>query len=188
MRGRLGGKRRPKVPDVVSNPRENFSGYFDLSMAGKRMPPRAMMVRPVAPVRAVKVAQVTRAMMESPPGSHPKMALESLTNLLVAPLSERRYPAKVKRGMATRTGVVAIRYISMMMAEESICPENKSKRVRPEMTAKIGAPKRSKRRQRIRREIEIIFHPPAEVDPLLSKPLKDSSEYGTQTGAPSIRK
>jgi hypothetical protein len=76
----------------------------------------------------------------------------------------------------------------MMMAEESICPEDKSKRVRPEMTAKIGAPKRSKRRQRIRREIKIIFHPPAEMAPLLSKPLKNSSVHGIQTGAPSIRK
>jgi hypothetical protein len=48
------------------------------------------------------------------------IASESLINLLGAPLSERRYPAKVKRGMATRIGVVAIRYISMIMAEESI--------------------------------------------------------------------
>jgi hypothetical protein len=59
---------------------------------------------------------------------------------LGAPLSERRYPAKVKRGMATRMGVVAIRCISMIMAEESIWPENNKKRARPEMTTKIGAP------------------------------------------------
>jgi hypothetical protein len=120
MRGRLGGKRRPNVPEVVNNPRENFSGYLDRNMAGKRIPPNAMIVRPVAPVRAVKVAQVMRAMIDSPPGNQPRIASESLTNLLAAPLSERRYPAKVKSGMATRTGVVAIRYISIIMAEESI--------------------------------------------------------------------
>src|SRR4030042_4472153 len=115
MRGRLGGKRRPNVPEVVNNPRENFSGYLDRNMAGKRIPPRAMIVRPVAPVKAVKVAQVMRAMIDTPPGNQPKIASESLTNLLAAPLSERRYPAQGKRGMATRIGVGAIRYISIIM-------------------------------------------------------------------------
>jgi hypothetical protein len=33
----------------------------------------------------------------------------------------------------------------MMMAEESIWPENKRKRVKPQMTAKRGAPKNIKR-------------------------------------------
>jgi hypothetical protein len=110
------------------------------------MPPRAMIVRPVAPVRAVKMAQVMKAMTDNPPGNQPRIASESLINLLGAPLSERRYPAKVKRGMATRIGVVAILYISMIMAEESILLENNRKRARPEMTAKRGAPKSIKKR------------------------------------------
>jgi hypothetical protein len=134
------------VPEVVNRPRENLSGYLPCTIAGKRMPPKAMIVSPVAPVRAVKMAQAKRAMIDSPPGNHPKMASESLINLLGAPLSERRYPAKVKSGIATRMGVVAIRYISMIMAEESIWLEKSKKRARPEMTAKIGAPKRIKRR------------------------------------------
>jgi len=54
-------KRRPNVPEVVNKPRENVSGYLPLNIAGKRMPPRAMMVRPVAPVRAVKIAQAMSA-------------------------------------------------------------------------------------------------------------------------------
>jgi len=70
IKGRLGGKRRPNVPEVVSNPRENVSGYLPLNIAGKRMPPRAMMVRPVAPVRAVKIAQAMSAMIDNPPGNH----------------------------------------------------------------------------------------------------------------------
>jgi hypothetical protein len=51
--------------------------------------------------------------------------LESLINLLGAPLSDRRYPAKVKRGMATSIGVVAMRYISIIIADESIWLEKK---------------------------------------------------------------
>ena len=46
-------------------------------------------------------------------------------NLLGAPLSDRIYPAKVKSGMATSIGVVAMRYISMIMADESIWLEKK---------------------------------------------------------------
>jgi hypothetical protein len=145
------------VPEVVNNPRENFSGYLPCNNAGKRIPPRAMMVRPVAPVSAVKTAQVTRAMIDNPPGNQPKIASENLINLLGVPLSERRYPAKVKRGIATRIGVVAIRCISMIMAEESIWPENRRKSVKPQMTAKSGAPKNMKRRVRIRKRIK--FYP-----------------------------
>jgi hypothetical protein len=134
------------VPEVVNRPRENFSGYLPCINAGKRMPPKAMIVSPVAPVRAVKMAQAKRAMIDNPPGNHPKSASESLINLLGAPLSERRYPAKVKSGIATRMGVVAIRYISMIMAEESIWLEKNRNRDRPEMIAKMGAPKRIKRK------------------------------------------
>jgi hypothetical protein len=100
-----------------------------------------MMVRPVAPVKAVKMAQVTSVMIESPPGSHPNRALENLKRRLGVPLSERRYPEKVKRGMATKIGVVAIRYISMIMAEESIWLVNNRTRATPAMTTKRGAPR-----------------------------------------------
>src|SRR4030042_5910608 len=127
IKSRLGGKRRPSVPDVVNNPRENFSGYFPCNRAGNKIPPKAMIVSPVAPVRAVKVAQVTRAMIDSPPGNQPKIALESLISLLGVPFSERRYLAKVKRGMATKIGVATIRFISMITAEKSICPESRRK-------------------------------------------------------------
>ena len=152
--GRLGGKRRPNVPELVTNPRENFSGYFPCSKAGRRIPPKAIMVRPVAPVKAVKAEQVMRAMMDNPPGNQPRRASVSPINLLGALLSERRYPAKVKRGMATRMGVVAIRYISMIIAEESIWPKNKRKRVRPEKTVKRGAPRNMRRNaMRIKRRI-----------------------------------
>jgi hypothetical protein len=66
-----------------------------------------------------------RAIMDNPPGNQPRTASVSPINRLGALLSERRYPAKVKRGMATRMGVVAIRYISMIMADESMWVKNK---------------------------------------------------------------
>jgi hypothetical protein len=96
-------------------------------------------------------------MIDNPPGNQPKIASENLINLLGVPLSERRYPAKVKRGIATRIGVVAIRCISMIMAEESIWPENRRKSVKPQMTAKSGAPKNMKRRVRIRKRIKFYL-------------------------------
>src|SRR5512139_450585 len=157
MMGRLGGKRTPNVPELVTSPRENFSGYFPCNRAGRRIPPRAMMVRPVAPVRAVKAEQVMRAMIDNPPGNQPRKASVNPINLLGALLSERRYPAKVKRGMATRMGVVAMRCISMIMAEESIPAKNKRRRVRPEKTVKRGAPRNMKRRAiRIRRRVMLL--------------------------------
>src|SRR4030042_846082 len=156
MMGKLGGKRRPNVPELVTNPRENFSGYFPCNNAGRRMPPKAMMVRPVAPVKAVKAEQVMRAMMDNPPGNQPSRASVSPISLLGALLCERRYPAKVKKGMATRIGVVAIRYISMIMAEESIWAENKRKRVRPEKTVKRGA-RRNMRRNAMRIKRRVMF-------------------------------
>jgi hypothetical protein len=159
MRGRLGGKRRPNVPEVVNNPRENVSGYLPRDMAGRRIPPKAMMVRPVAPVNAVKMEQIMRAMMDRPPGSQPRTASASLNTLWGALLSERRYPAKAKRGMATRIGVVAMRYISMIMAEESMPPKNKKRRAAPEMTIKRGVPKNiMKRSIRIKKRVKLLLH------------------------------
>jgi hypothetical protein len=102
----------------------------------------------------VKAEQVIKAMIDNPPGNQPRKASVNPINLLGALLSERRYPANVKRGMATRMGVVAIRCISMIMAEESIRLENNKRRVRPEKTVKRGAPRNMKRRAiRIKRKV-----------------------------------
>jgi len=159
IRGRLGGKRRPKVPEVVNNPRENFSGYLPCDIAGRRIPPRATIVIPVAPVNAVKIEQIMRAMIDSPPGNQPRTASKSLKTLWGALLSERRYPAKAKSGMATRIGVVAMRYISMIMAEESIRPENNRSRAKPDMTTKRGVPKNIRRRMARTRKRITFFLP-----------------------------
>ncbi len=65
--GRLGGKSRPRLPDVVTSPSENRSGYFSLSRIGYRSPPRAMIVTPEPPVNAVNAAHVTSTTIASPP-------------------------------------------------------------------------------------------------------------------------
>ncbi len=72
--GRLGGKRSPREPDVVISPSENFSLYPSFLRIGKSNPPRAIIVTPLAPVKAVKKAQITRETMATPPGSHPRAA------------------------------------------------------------------------------------------------------------------
>ncbi len=69
----------------------------------------ATMVTPEAPVKAVKSAQVTNAMTARPPGIQPSSASDSLTSRLGARLSPRMNPANVKSGMASSTGVSAMR-------------------------------------------------------------------------------
>ena len=118
--GRLGGKWRPRLPEVVINPREKFSSYFSEIKAGRSSPPKAIMVIPVAPVMAVKKEHETKATTPRPPGIHPKRLLENLTRRADVPPSLKRYPAKVKRGMANKTGALARREISMAMAEKLI--------------------------------------------------------------------
>jgi len=77
------------------------------------------MVIPVAPVMAVKNAHETSATTPSPPGIHPKRFLEKRMSLAGVPPSARRYPAKVKKGMARSTGAFASRLISSGIAERS---------------------------------------------------------------------
>jgi len=107
MIGRLGGNRRPKLPDDVIRPSENRSGYFSLIRAGYKRPPRAMIVTPEAPVNAVKKAHATNATIANPPGSHPRIAREKLTIRTEARLSARMNPAKVNSGMVYKTGLLA---------------------------------------------------------------------------------
>ena len=62
------------------------------------------MVTPEAPVNAVKIAQDINVTMANPPGIQPKKARDRLTNLLGVLLSANKYPAKVNKGMANKTG------------------------------------------------------------------------------------
>jgi hypothetical protein len=125
---------------VVIRPREKFSSYFSEIRAGKRRPPRAMMVMPVAPVMAVKKAHETSATTPRPPGSHPKRLLENLTRRVEVPPWERRYPAKVNRGIANNTGALARRKISIGMAARSTPLTWRPSMAAVRMPAKSGRP------------------------------------------------
>ena len=63
-------------------------------------PPKAMIVTPEAPVKAVKRAQLTSVTTAMPPGSQPKMDWARLKSLFGAWLSAKTYPANVNKGMA----------------------------------------------------------------------------------------
>jgi hypothetical protein len=100
MIGRLGGKSSPMLPEEVSSPMENFSGYFICSdRTEKSMPPRARIVTPEAPVKDVKNAQIITVAIIIPPGIQLKRLRKVPTSLSPALLSERKKPTKVKRGM-----------------------------------------------------------------------------------------
>ena len=89
-------------------------------MRGYRRPPRAMIVTPDAPVKAVKKAQAIRTTSGTPPGIPPSSARDSRANRFgVSPLA-RMKPAKVNSGMAIRVGDAAIRYNSIKIAAGSI--------------------------------------------------------------------
>lgn len=124
--------------------------------AGKTSPPRATMVIPDAPVKAVKIAHDISTTIASPPGIHPKRACVKFTSRLGALLSARIYPANVNNGMAIRVDVFARRAISIIIADKSVCVEMKLKIAIAEMTVKSGVLKRANRMKRsIRKKFNI---------------------------------
>ena len=92
MMGKLGGYKSPRLPEEVNKPSENLSGYFPFIKEGKSKPPKAMIVTPEAPIKAVKMAHENNATMANPPGIHPRKARDTFTNRLGALLSDKIYP------------------------------------------------------------------------------------------------
>ena len=74
-----GTRIRPRLPDAVSRPSENFSPYFCCSNAGYSTAPSATIVTPVAPVKAVNIAQAITATIARPPGNQPSKAFVTRT-------------------------------------------------------------------------------------------------------------
>ena len=102
------------------------------------------MVIPDPPVKAVNTAQLARTTIANPPGIHPMSACARATMRCGALLSARKYPETVNSGIARRTGWLARRYISTMIAAVSIpWEENPSSDIVP-MIEKSGAPKRTR--------------------------------------------
>jgi len=118
--GRLGGKRGLRSLNWSPTERELFR-ILPCNNAEEDAP-KAMMVRPVAPVRAVKAEQVIRAMIDNRRATNQQSVGQS-NQSSGALLSERRYPAKV-RGDGNQDGMVQFDAF-MIMAEESILAKNK---------------------------------------------------------------
>src|SRR3989338_10703140 len=87
IRGREGGNKSPRLPQVVTIPKLNFSEYFSEIKIGYKSPPIAIIVTPDAPVKAVKKAQVRRVTIATPPGTHPTQAFATSMRRLGVPLS-----------------------------------------------------------------------------------------------------
>src|SRR5579871_879553 len=99
MTGRLGGKSIPREPAEVKRPRASRSLYFSAKRMGISRPPKARMVTPEPPVKAVKKAQTQAVTMAGPPRREPKKASKTRSKRWEAPPSARKYPVRVKRGM-----------------------------------------------------------------------------------------
>ena len=108
IRGRLGGNNNPIEPDAVIKPKENFLLYPSLINIGKSNPPKANIVTPDPPVRAVKKPHINNTITGVPPGNHPKTLLNTKTRRSDALLYARKYPAKVNKGIVARCGETTI--------------------------------------------------------------------------------
>ena len=143
MAGKLGGNNKPNDPDTVISPKENNSEYPDFLNKGYKSPPRAKIVTPEPPVKAVKNPHNKTTTTGVPPFIHPKVLLKTSIILREAPLSAKIYPAKVKRGIVGSVGETTIRYISAGIAEVGIKSLQKKRTAAPPNPTKIGAPYRT---------------------------------------------
>ncbi len=66
MMGKEGGKRIPRAPAPVISPSEGLSPYFAEVSTGINSGPKARMVTPEPPVKAVKNAQTKMVTMAGP--------------------------------------------------------------------------------------------------------------------------
>ena len=96
-------------PETVIRPRANVLLYPSLTSSGSKRPPRARIVTPDPPVRAVKKPHKSTTITGVPPGIHPNNERNTLTNLVEALLSASRYPANVNRGIVGRVGATTMR-------------------------------------------------------------------------------
>ncbi len=133
------------IPAVISSLSHGITrmGMRCWCKAGSSKPPKATMVMPEAPVRAVKRAHTKIAIMAKPPGNQPSRACEKFTRRAGALLAASVKPVRAKSGIAVKVGVSAIRYISMKMIVRSISAKKKCNKARAPITANNGVPERA---------------------------------------------
>ena len=108
MRGTDGASRTPKELALVIKPIDLDSGYPTFKSRGNIKPPKARMVTPLPPVKAVKQLhkQATAKMLPRCP--EPKNAVNNWLSLRAACVLAKINPARVKRGSAGSDGLTVI--------------------------------------------------------------------------------
>ena len=157
--GKLGGNNNPKDPDTVMRPNENNSEYPDFLSNGYNNPPKANIVTPDPPVNAVKNPHKITTINGVPPLIHPNAEVKKSTILLEAPLSAKRYPANVNKGIVGRVGETTIRYISAGIAETVVKSFQKKSMATPPKPTKMGAPNITDRNMIPNQIVTIQFSP-----------------------------
>ena len=144
---------------------------------GYNNPPRAMMVTPDAPVKAVKKAQIINPTIATPPGIQPKQASQNRKSLLGELDSAMRNPERVNKGIVKMVGVLAIRYISTTTAAPSISARYMARRAAMDMMIKRGVPIRA------RIKIKKAHKKPLKSPPLLRPgPIETKNEGQSKSG------
>ena len=118
--GRLGANRTPELAEDVINPREKSSLNLFNVMAGRSIPPQAMIVIQLPPVRAVNTVHVITATTARPPGIHPIRASDVFIRRSEALLSANINPANIKRGIAIIPGAFANLQIGRASCRERV--------------------------------------------------------------------
>ena len=146
------------------SPNEKVFEYPSLIKRGKKSPPKASMVTPEPPVKAVKKPQRSTRITGVPPGIHPNKDLNNLTSLSDALLSARIYPARVNNGIVGNVGETTILYASAEIADKGVQSRQNKKTANPPNPIKIGAPLKSDNVK-----IKITIHIKAEFSRSMSK-------------------
>ena len=108
MSGTDGASSTPSALALVTRLMPRRSGTPASRRSGSSSPPRARMVTPLPPVKAVKNEHSSAAAATVPRAPPPKQAVNSVPSLAAAPLRANTSPASVNSGRAGSEGLTVI--------------------------------------------------------------------------------
>jgi hypothetical protein len=108
MSGTDGANKTPKALALVTKPMPRFSGYPAFINKGNSKPPKANIVTPLPPVKAVKQEHSKAVATTVPLAPCPSRATNKVPNLWAAPVRANTKPAKVNKGKAGKDGFTVI--------------------------------------------------------------------------------